>query len=410
MMNEVRAQKLLDDPVLRHVLTVIDAQGADTRIVGGAVRNVLMGLPANDIDCATTATPQEVAELARAAGLKVVPTGIDHGTVTVVAHGRPFEITTLRRDVATNGRRAEVAFGTDFDIDAHRRDFTMNALYLDKHGKLYDFTNGLADITARRVRFIGDAATRIREDYLRILRFFRFSADYGVGALDAAGLAACIQERAGLAQLSRERVRSEMLRILVARRAVEVVTDLSDIGVLTAITGGVAELGRFTRVASGADDAVIRLLALSVVVPEDAERLRERLRLSNGEFDRLNKAGSLIARMHGRRETVDVRTLRRLVVELGLQPVADATTVLAGEPTPVLNDAAHALLADFINGSQRVPVFPLTGKHLAAAGVSAGPRMGRVLARARDLWLDADCSSNADDLNALLAKAVIQVP
>ncbi|MGV6873325.1 CCA tRNA nucleotidyltransferase [Pseudochelatococcus sp. B33] len=406
MTRDRRVQDLLADPALRRVLAAVDAGGAETRVVGGAVRNALIGRPVNDIDCATTALPQDVADLARAAGLKAVPTGIDHGTVTVICEGRPFEITTLRRDVATDGRRAQVAFGTDFAADARRRDFTINALYLDKAGTVHDFTGGLADIAARRVRFIGAASERIREDFLRIMRFFRFSAEYAAGALDAEGLSACIRERHGLVRLSRERVRAELLRLIAARRAVEVVGALADTGLLTMLTAGVPELGRFARAAARSADALTRLAALAVSTPEDADRLRERLRLSNDEHARLRATGALIAQLHGRATPVDPRVLRRLAVEHGLPPVADALAAVDGEPLPDITDDARALLDAYLDGRETPPVFSLAGKHAAQAGVAPGPRMGRVLARARDLWLDADTPADAASLAALLEEAV----
>ncbi|WP_246375032.1 CCA tRNA nucleotidyltransferase [Pseudochelatococcus contaminans] len=405
-MTHAQVAGLLADPALMRVLTAIDAGGSETRVVGGAVRNALMGCPVNDIDCATTALPAEVAERAVAAGLKAVPTGIDHGTVTVVCNGRPFEITTLRRDVATDGRHAQVAFGNDFAEDARRRDFTINALYLDKAGVVHDFTGGLADITARRVRFIGDAGQRIREDYLRIMRFFRFSAGYGEGPLDAAGLSACIRERHGLSRLSRERIRSELLRLLVARRAVEVVGLLADTGIVSMLTAGVADIGRFTRAAVRSDDAMTRLAGLAVVLPEDADRLRERLRLSNGEHARLHAAGTLIEHLHGWQRPVDARAVRRLVVLHGLQPVADALAVVSGEPVPGVTEEARSQLDAYGDGHESVPVFPLTGRQVARAGVETGPRMGRVLAYARRLWIEADMPLDDASIQSLLAEAI----
>lgn len=405
-----RAQILLDDPALRHLLAVIDAEGAETRVVGGAVRNALMGLPVNDIDCATTIIPLEVARLAQAAGLRVIPTGIDHGTVTVLIGERAFEITTLRRDVATDGRHAEVAFGRDFNEDAQRRDFTINALYLDKHGKLYDFTGGLTDISNGRVRFIGNARSRIREDYLRILRFFRFAADYGKGPLDAKGLSACIQERMGLTRLSRERIRAEMLRILVARRAIEIITVLSDTGLLSIITAGVAWLGRFARTAGRTEDAFIRLLGLAVVTHEDASHLQDRLRLSNHEYTRLARASILMSHLHCHHEEIDERALRCLVVQHGLQPVTDAMAVLQNEEMPVISSAALALLTEYNEGNRSIPVFPLQGRNLVQAGITSGPRMGRVLAVARNLWLKADCPTDPELLNALMMEAISREP
>ena len=199
----------LHDPPVRRALGLLNADGEEARVVGGAARNAMLGLPLNDVDVATTALPAQVIRRAQDAGLKAVPTGIDHGTVTLVIDGVPFEVTTLREDVETFGRKANVAFGRDWKVDAERRDFTINALSITPDGVVHDYVGGLADLAARRVRFIGEPARRIAEDYLRILRFFRFRATYSTGA-DGAGLHACIVARDGLRMLSRERVRSEL--------------------------------------------------------------------------------------------------------------------------------------------------------------------------------------------------------
>ena len=203
--GRLRDYRVLGEGALARVLKALDGVGEETRIAGGAVRDLALGLTPGDFDLATTATPEAVMARARAAGFRVVPTGLAHGTVTVIVDGRPFEVTTLREDIATDGRHAVVKFGRDFRADALRRDFTINALSLDAKGRVHDYCDGLADLAARRVRFIGDASQRIREDYLRILRFFRFSARYGEGPLDAEGFAAAIAERDGLSVLSRER-------------------------------------------------------------------------------------------------------------------------------------------------------------------------------------------------------------
>jgi poly(A) polymerase len=242
--------ELLGRPALGRLLEILDCRGEETRIVGGAVRNALLGRPIADVDLATTATPVEVMARAEAAGFKAVPTGVEHGTVTVVAEGTPYEVTTLREDVETHGRRATVRFGRDFEADARRRDFTINALSLGLDGTVHDYVGGLADIASRRVVFIGEPAARIREDYLRILRFFRFNAEYSDGPLDPAGLSAALRERQGLAILSRERVRLEFLKLLAARRAVEVVETLALAGFALRIIRGVVELGRLSRAAS----------------------------------------------------------------------------------------------------------------------------------------------------------------
>ncbi|MGA7489775.1 MAG: CCA tRNA nucleotidyltransferase, partial [Xanthobacteraceae bacterium] len=283
----------LAEAPLSDLLAVLDRAGEEARVVGGAVRNALLGEPLGDIDIATTALPDEVTRRVQAAGLKAVPTGIEHGTLTVVAAGRPFEVTTLREDVETFGRRATVAYGRDWKRDAERRDFTMNALSASRDGIVHDYVGGLADITARRVRFIGDAGQRIAEDYLRILRFFRFHAAYGEGALDPEGLAACIAARGGLERLSRERIRMELLKLLMARRAAPALAAMTEAGLLEQVLGGVPLLASFANMVklerglALEPDTVRRLGALGISVVEDAERLRERLRLTNAEYERL---------------------------------------------------------------------------------------------------------------------------
>ena len=266
-------------------------------MVGGAVRNTLIGEPPGDVDVATTARPDEVIRRVEAAGFKAVPTGLEHGTITVVIESRPYEVTTLREDVETFGRKAKVAFGRDWKADAERRDFTINALSVSPDGTVHDYVGGLADIAARRVRFIGDAATRIAEDYLRILRFFRFHSAYGQGAFDPASLHACIAARAGLDRLSRERVRMELMKLLVTRHAVPALAVMSEAGLLGPVLGGVPQLASFANMikveaASGiAPDPARRLGALAVLVIEDAERLWQRLRLTNIEYERLRAMG-----------------------------------------------------------------------------------------------------------------------
>src|SRR5262249_47317491 len=234
-------------PALARALSILNSGGEEARVVGGAARNALMGLPLSDIDIATTALPDEVVRRAAAAGLRAVPTGIDHGTVTLLVDGVPFEVTTLRQDVETFGRKAKVSFGRDWKVDAERRDFTMNALSISADGVVHDYVDGLADLEAHRVRFIGDPARRIAEDYLRILRFFRFQASYAHGAPDAAGLHACIVARDGLRGLSRERVRAELMKLLVAPFAVPTLVVMAEAGFAERLLGGVALLASFAN-------------------------------------------------------------------------------------------------------------------------------------------------------------------
>src|SRR3984893_10698762 len=248
--------RVLDDaPWLKsgptaRVLELLNGKGEEARVVGGAVRNAMMKLPVGEIDIATTAVPDEVVRRAKAAGIKSVPTGIDHGTVTLVVDGQPFEVTTLREDTETFGRHARVSFGRDWTGDANRRDFTINALSVGPDGVVHDYVGGLADIAARRVRFIGEASKRIEEDYLRILRFFRMHAAFGAGEVDGGGYLACIGGRAGLATLSAERVRMEMLKLLVADGAAGAIEAMADSGLLQAIVGGVTFGGPFAAMIS----------------------------------------------------------------------------------------------------------------------------------------------------------------
>ncbi|MEH3146501.1 MAG: CCA tRNA nucleotidyltransferase [Methylobacterium frigidaeris] len=392
---------------LRRVLEALEAPGEETRLVGGAVRDALLGRPVTDIDLATTLLPEETARRAAAAGLKPVPTGIAHGTVTVVAEGEPFEVTTLREDVETDGRHAVVRFGRDFARDAERRDFTINALFADAAGEVRDTVGGLPDLAAGRVRFIGEAAQRIREDYLRILRFFRFHARYGHGAPDPDGLSAAVAARDGLDGLSRERVRAELLKLLPAPGAPPAAAILSGTGLLQRLTGGVGDLGRLARLsAGGTPDPVLRLAALLVHSEADADRLRETLRLSKAEHARLAAYARAAASLHGATGPIDAPALRRLVAQHGLAALADARTVLAGEPRPVLAEAGREQLDAFVSGHEPVPVFPLTGAALIAKGARPGPGIGQALAAARTAWLAEGCPAGAGIRPRLMALAL----
>jgi poly(A) polymerase len=403
---------LLSRPGLKRLLAALDGDGEETRIVGGAVRNALLGRAIADVDLTTTATPDVVAARAKAAGFKAVPTGIEHGTVTVIAGGTPYEVTTLREDVETHGRRATVRFGRDFRADAERRDFTINALSMSADGAIHDYVGGLPDLETHRVAFIGEPAARIREDYLRILRFFRFHAEYGEGPLDAGGFSAAVRERAGLAILSRERIRLELLRLLTARRAVEVVHALADAGFAQRFLGGVVELGRFARAAAfereegGHSDPVRRLAALAVLVEEDAERLREGLRLSNAESDRLTAYARALARMRSREGHLDAAAIRRFAAEYGIETVRDVLTAAEGEPRPRLSADGLAAYRRFATGEEPAPQFPLRGADLLERGVPAGPEVGLRLEQARELWLSQGCPAGPDAKARLIEAAL----
>lgn len=384
-----RLTALLTRPGVAKLLEALNGDGEETRIVGGAVRNALMDRPVSDIDCATTALPQEVMRRASQAGFKPVPTGIEHGTITVVVDGTPFEVTTLREDVETDGRHAVVRFGRDFEADAQRRDFTMNALLVDRAAEVHDLTGGLADLAAERVRFIGDPATRIAEDYLRILRFFRFHAEYGTGDFDAAGFNAVIAGRHGLAQLSRERVRGEILKLVAARRGAEICAHVAQTGLLINMLGGLMEFARLDRAAQAGFEPVHRLAALAVRVQEDAERLRERLRLSNAEHRALADYAAVLEHLGSLATPLAPAELDKLAYRHGLTATLNALNVLDQPERPAMQDDARTRHADLASGRATIPTFPISGKHLMDSGLSAGPGLGIALAQAEAMWLEA---------------------
>jgi poly(A) polymerase len=396
----------LREGALASLLALLDRDGEEARIVGGAVRNALLREPIGDVDIATTARPEEVIRRAGAAGYKPVPTGIEHGTVTVVIDGRPFEVTTLREDIETFGRHANVRFGRDWQADAERRDFTMNALSASAEGVVHDYVGGLADLASRRVRFIGDADKRIAEDYLRILRFFRFHAAYGNGAPDRIGLAACIAARSGLENLSRERVRMELLKLLLARHAVPTLATMTEAGLLVPVLGGVPDLAAFANMvkveaAAGVQaDPVQRLGALAVRIVEDAERLWQRLRLSNSEHERLASMGEEWWRV----QPSDERAGRVLLYRLGPERAVDRVLLAwARSPAGAHDEAWRALAA--LPARWVAPLFPLKAQDFIKRGVPQGPALGVALRAAEAAWIEADFPSDAAAIEAIAAQA-----
>lgn len=392
---------LHDGPAAK-VLALLNGGGEEARVVGGAVRNALLQLPIGDVDIATTALPDEVVRRAKAAGVKAVPTGIEHGTVTLVLEGHGFEVTTLREDVETFGRKAKVAFGRDWVRDAQRRDFTVNGLSLSPDGVVHDYVDGLADIAARRVRFIGDPDQRIAEDYLRILRFFRIHAAYGAGAPERDGLLACIRGSGGLATLSAERMRMEILKLMVADGALASVVAMADGGLLLKVLGGVGYPGTFAAMiaaeaALGLDpDPVRRLAALAVAVTEDAKRLTQRLRLSNAENKRLDSMGHRWWRLAG----MDEATARRRLYRLGEARFHDRM-MLAWARAGSRADPAYWRERIALPQRWRAPAFPLKAADFIARGFAAGPALGHVLTLAEDAWLAADFPVDAARLQAI---------
>jgi poly(A) polymerase len=384
------------------VLEALDRDGEEARVVGGAVRNALLGIPPGDVDIATTAVPDEVIRRAAAAGFRPVETGKEHGTITVVADGMPFEVTTLRQDVETYGRRAKVVFGRDWRQDAQRRDFTINALFASRDGRLHDYVGGLADLGARRVRFIGDPVTRIAEDYLRILRFFRFHASYADGPLDPAGLAACIRARMQIDTLSRERVRMELMKLLLAPAAAPTCEAMTDAGILAPVLGGVplvASLRRMAAIEAAAGlapDACRRLGALGVGIVEDAERLAQRLRLSNAEIERLLSMGNAWWRI----SPTDEQAMRALLYRNGEQHFHDRVSLAWSRAGGEVSDHDWLRALQLPERWNR-PTFRLKAADFIARGLVPGPQLGRALAAAEDTWVAANFPADQATLAAI---------
>ena len=393
---------LARDPLAR-LLSALDRDGEEARVVGGAVRNALIGEPQGDIDIATTALPPEIVRRVEALGFKAVPTGIEHGTVTVVGDGVPFEVTTLREDVETFGRKAMVRFGRDWKADAERRDFTMNALSVSPDGAIHDYVGGLADLEARRVRFIGDAGMRIAEDYLRILRFFRFHAAYGHGAPDPVGLTAAIAGRDGLERLSRERVRMELLKLLVAAGAAPTLAVMAEVGLLGRVLGGVPLVAAFANMVAAEavvglkGDAMRRLAALAVNISEDAERLAQRLRLTNVERDRLL---SMADRWWRIAPTSGVHAARTALYRLGRERFTDRVLMAWARSGAAAADGAWRDMA-LLGETWMPPRFKLKAADLIARGVPKGPRLGAALQAAEDAWIAAGFPTDADAVTTI---------
>lgn len=392
------------------VLQLLNADGEEARVVGGAVRNALLGLVPGDIDIATTALPHEVMRRAKAAGIKAVPTGIDHGTVTLVIDGQPYEVTTLREDTETFGRKAKVAFGRDWVKDAERRDFTMNGLSVDADGVVHDYVGGIADAAARRVRFIGDPDQRIAEDFLRILRFFRIHAAFGAGDPDRDGYLACIRGRAGLASLSAERLRMETLKLLVAPGASAAALAMADGGLLQALTGGVVYTGPLAamivieRELGLTASSTRRLAALAIAVTEDAKRVATRLRLSNAETKALDSMGHRWWRL----ATKDEADARRLLYRLGADRYHDRVLLGWARAGGDVGSSRWRALAEL---PQRwsAPKFPLRAADFIARGMAEGPSLGHVLTLAEDAWLAADFPLEEAALASIADQAAARV-
>ena len=390
-MISISGQDWLTDPRTLAVMAALEAvRPGGARFVGGCVRNAIMDRPVDDIDIATQIEPESVIKALEAAGISAILTGIDHGTITAVIDGKPFEITTLRRDVETDGRRAVVAFTEDWAEDAGRRDFRLNALYADRDGTVHDpVGGGIEDAEAGRVIFIGDADMRLREDFLRILRFFRFNAWYGAG-IDADGLAACARQKEGLKKIASERIWKELHKLLAAPDPTEAVTAMQDSGVLAIFLpeaetlDGLHDLRVSETLAGVQADPMLRLMALIHRSANSVLAVSKRLRLSNAEANRLTMwaADNLpdVSGMNGRQ-------LRQALYWHGKQAVVDRALTSGRDVRDLL----------FAVRAWKRPEFPVGGDDALAAGLK-GPEIGQALRKLEEWWMAEDFQPDRDQL------------
>ena len=392
----------LEEPETRAVMQAL----GHARFVGGAVRNALLGAPVVDIDIAVPIPPEETVKRLEAADIKAIPTGFDHGTVTAIKNGKVFEVTSLRRDVATDGRHAVVAYTTQWDEDATRRDFTINALYAAPDGEIFDYNGGLQDLVSGKVRFVGDPNARIQEDYLRILRLFRFHAWYGKGEMDADALRAAAQGKAGLAQLSGERIAKEILRLLECPNPAPVLRTMAASGILPELLPFALQLPRLERlIHTDADnffpaDALLRLAALLPDDPAAARGVAERLRLSSADRTRL-EALSAAEKMPVH---PSAQAVRKLLYRLGAVAFKDKVRLNWAAAPPSANAIPWRMLLSVADTYEK-PRFALTGHDIMQAGVPEGPQIGKILTQIEDWWIDNDFPDTGitEQLKALTA-------
>jgi len=387
------------------VLDALEAAGGEdcARFVGGCVRNALIGQPVADIDVATQLTPDAVVRALQAAGVRAVPTGVEHGTVTAVHKGHPVEVTTLRRDVETDGRRAVVAFTTDWAEDAQRRDFTLNSLYARRDGGLFDPTgHGVADALAGRIVFVGDPELRLREDHLRALRFFRFLAWYGRGEPDAAALAAIRKLKDQVASLAAERISAELMKLLAATDPRSAVRLMAEAGVLAVALPAACDLARLDALVeiereAGECDPLLRLAALLPDDPSVGLAAAQALRLSNAQRDRLAAALD----PQGIRPGADAKAARALIYRIGTEAFCDRVK-LAWAKAGATDDPVgwRGLLA--AARAWAVPVLPVNGADALAAGATKGPKVGAALRALEAWWVESDFQAGREEALAKL--------
>ncbi len=400
-MSDKIDQPWLQKPSLQTLLSLLQEGGEEARVNGGAVRNAIMGMPVNDVDVSTTLVPRDVMLRAKAAGYKVVPTGIEHGTVTVVIDGDAFEVTTLRSDVETDGRHAKVLYSRDWELDARRRDLTMSALYCDADGKVYDPLGGMPDVLSKTVRFIDDAETRIREDYLRILRFFRFFAWYGQFRPDAEGLKACARLKEELASLSVERIWMELSKLFAAPDPSRAILWMRQTGVLTAVLpesekwgiDNMQPLMRMEQEHNWAPDSLLRMMSILPPDPDKMKSLATRLKLPNKVRDRL------VGWAETPKPDADWKQpeFEQWLYRQNIQAAEDRLRLSA-----IVTDAPVKKRLRQLKWVKRFerPVFPIKGQDLLNQGVQAGPQVSEIMQKLENDWVESGFNLSREDLLA----------
>lgn len=397
-------QLWLQDPSLRRILDIIKAGGGEARPVGGAVRDALLGHPVKEIDLAVNLVPEKVTEILSQAGIKVVPTGIDHGTVTAVVDHKAYELTTLRKDIETDGRHARVIFTDDWQQDAARRDFTMNALYADTHGNIYDYFDGRKDLALGHIRFIGDAHERIKEDVLRILRFFRFYARFGQGDADQAGLEACVQLASLLPQLSVERVWREITKLLTAKNPAPAWKLMLDGKILEHIlpeANNLQHLEALITIEQKYETAPLPLVRLASTLPKDyklAAFISQRLKMSKREQDELRVLVILPGLLRGKLDPVP---FRRAMYEYGADAARHAALLLAAESPGTDLEPVFETIATW-----EQPVFPLQGEDILKLGLQPGPQIGDILREVEEWWIENDFRPSREECLVKAKKSI----
>ncbi len=403
-MESLENLQWLQSENVQKIFSILEESGAETRVIGGAVRNSILGLEVKEIDFATTATPDEVIALFKAKKVRTIPTGVEYGTVTVVLDSENYEITTLREDIKTDGRHAVVKFGKNWSKDAERRDFTMNALYLDRYGKLFDYTGGYQDCLDKKIEFIGSAEQRIKEDYLRILRYFRFMATFGFVEFDKETMSAILKNKNGLNQLSPERISMEMKKILVGSFAAEIIEKMVEIGLFQILTGGDVRLPQFQKLMQLSKslkfeiNPTVMIYTLVISDSEDIDRVVEKMNFLNSERKR----------MHSIYEFTKVSILNladleltKLLYKYGRQTSFEGVLIqFINGQLPVQESKLNLILRKL--SEIEIPEFEISGKDLIAMGVKPGKQMGELLKRGESAWINSGFKLSKNELLQLI--------